>query len=106
MNLRFQFGSDPLEGGAGVNIDNLSIVGVPLHPGSFVILSITRSDEGVTMVWSSEPDKSYAVEYSETLSVWAKIQDLPSAGHTTSFTDSEPARTDRVGGWYRIRETP
>ncbi|MGK0188251.1 MAG: hypothetical protein ACI9R3_004043 [Verrucomicrobiales bacterium] len=107
VHLRLQFGTDQAEGGDGVGIDNISIVGVSAQQAeTFEIISITRLPDGASIIWNSEPGKSYAVEYSGTLTDWINIQELPSAGNATSFTDTDPNRTDQSGGWYRIRETP
>jgi hypothetical protein len=96
------------EGGDGVNFDNLSIVGIHQHAESFEITAITRNPEGVAMTWNSEPGKSYTVEYRQgaPLTGWIEVQELPSAGEETSFTDTEFTRTNPPAGWYRVRENP
>lgn len=109
VTLRFQFGTDALDGGDGVNLDNISIIGLPAGAVSpmdptFKVTSIVRTLNGVAITWESVNGKDYGIEYSRTLNSWTEIAVKSATGAETSFTDQEAARVGLSEGFYRIRE--
>jgi hypothetical protein len=73
----------------------------------FAIVSVTRDSMSgaITLTWSSEPGKSYAVSQSESLAT-ASWSDIPgtiaSGGATTSVTFTPPA--GQLVRYYRIKQ--
>ncbi len=76
----------------------------PPSDTDFLITDVARAGNGeVSLTWNSQADKTYAVDFSEDLATWREIQrDIPSAGSSTSTSDS--SNTSLLDGYYRVRE--
>jgi hypothetical protein len=97
--------------GAEGSADRGAISGIQLIATAddqpFAITSIELLDGGpglvdVELTWNSEPDQNYAIFVSSDLKSWLEIDDTPSSGNTTTYTEigvpeSTPRRYYRVG---------
>ena len=83
----------------------LQVAADPELPFAILEVSYDPSSNEATVIWPSEPEKIYAVERSFDLTGWFELtDDTPSAGETTSFTDTElPPDPPKV--FYRVRDT-
>lgn len=72
-------------------------------PAGFRISTVTRNAEtgAVTLTWESEPGAVYSVQASDSASSWTEVQgNIPSAGASTTFTESSPPAGARR--FYRV----
>ena len=102
VTLRFQFGTDALEGGEGVNIDNIFVDGFS-DQRSFAITSIIYDGNDAVITWNSRIGSSYALDFSTDLTQWFEIDDgITSQGDETIFTDRNIGQgTRRL--FYQVR---
>ncbi|MGK0185398.1 MAG: hypothetical protein ACI9R3_001176 [Verrucomicrobiales bacterium] len=73
----------------------------------FEITQVTKTENFVTLGWSSKSGRTYIIEYAADLSVvdWTELDDgVESEGDTTEFTDDDPERVGLGEGYYRVRE--
>ncbi|MDB4723251.1 hypothetical protein OAF55_00760 [Akkermansiaceae bacterium] len=76
---------------------------------SSIAPSFGNEDPKVTITWISQPDRSYAVDYSTDLANWVELNDdVPSGGDSTEFTHSFlpkfPELENQSTLFYRVRE--
>ncbi|MCB1099884.1 MAG: CHRD domain-containing protein [Verrucomicrobiae bacterium] len=86
---------------------NFGINWTPGGEAPFTITEVSHAATGVTLSWNSRDGREYSVEYREDLAdgVWIELDDGVAAnGETTTFTDSDAARTGLPRGYYRIKE--
>ncbi|MEZ5329256.1 MAG: hypothetical protein R3F19_29760 [Verrucomicrobiales bacterium] len=91
----------------GARLDNISIApGGPTVPLGLRFVSVSRdaAAQAVTVVWASEPGKTYLIEAGTDFENWDELQDgYESGGAETSFTEQGiPAETTER--YYRVRE--
>lgn len=99
--IRFQFGTDALEGGDGVNIDNIFVDGFS-DQRSFAISKISFDGNAAAVTWNSRSGSLYALDFSTDLTRWFEIDDgVASQGDETTFTDQFPPGTAKL--FYRVR---
>jgi hypothetical protein len=77
--------------------------------GDFRITSILVTNVGgarnVTLRWTSQPGRTYAVEAAPNLTDWLEVTDgIPSGGAETSFTDTSPGLANQAARYYRVRQ--
>jgi hypothetical protein len=102
VTLRFQFGTDALEGGEGVNIDNIFVDGFS-DQRPFAITKIDYDGNDAAVTWNSKLGSNYAIDYSSDLIQWFEINDsIPSEGDETTFTD-QPFPPGAPQIFYRVR---
>ena len=82
------------------------VLGGQAPADNFRIVSITRSQEGIVITWTSTPASTYEVQLSSTLAEagWTAVQSgiMPGPDGSTSYTDaSQNAATE---GYYRVRK--
>lgn len=88
-------------------LPTIQLAGEPgVSIGPFVILELDPIliADTIELSWNSRPDVTYAVDFSEDLTLWTEIATgLASGGLTTSFIDDQvpPGTTRR---FYRIRQ--
>ncbi len=102
VTLRFQFGTDALEGGEGVNIDNILVDGFS-DQRLFAITRIRYDGTVAEVTWNSRARSTYAIDYSTDLIQWFEINDsIESQGDETTYPDqSMPPGTPNF--FYRVR---
>jgi hypothetical protein len=70
------------------------------------ITSVVKAG-GLTLTWTSVANKTYAIQYVDTLgSAWTQIATQPSGGTTTSYQDTDATRMGRAKGFYRVVMQP
>lgn len=71
----------------------------------FRITAITRTEDTVTLTWSSRAGKTYALEAAPNVSEWLEVDDgIESMGAETTFTDRSPELLNEAVRYYRVRE--
>ena len=82
------------------------IGGGPVEPSDLRILSISRSQDSITLQWLSAAGNSYVVEYSPDLELagWSAVATVAATGAISELNDMDAGRNATGSGYYRVRE--
>ena len=82
------------------------IGGGPVEPSDLRILSISRSQDSITLQWLSAAGNSYVVEYSPDLELagWSAVATVAATGAISELNDMDAGRNAAGSGYYRVRE--
>ncbi|MES2708979.1 MAG: LamG-like jellyroll fold domain-containing protein [Verrucomicrobiota bacterium] len=87
--------------------DIVRISGSSVPPaGSFDFTAFSRTSDGasVSLTWSSQANRTYALDYSTDLKLWLGVSGaIPSGGTTTTFVDTVFPPLNRSRLYYRVR---
>ena len=75
----------------------------PPVPFAITFIGHDAASGDTIIEWNSRPNRTYAVDSSDDLSLWSELDDgVESEGEKTSFSDNLPVGTQRK--YYRVRE--
>jgi hypothetical protein len=108
QTLRLTIGGDDQQFETKFSLMMNYLVFIPGSKQPFHITSISYSNEvGVTISWPSVSNRSYAVEFSETLleQSWIELSDIVATDKVTSYTDPTVKNGAKRFGYYRVQQT-